>query len=155
MRFHTHKLPSTLILMAVGVLLLSACQSASKPKGSLTDAEVKQLVEMKRQSDPFQRSQKDFGLSAKPAGGGKIAVTIVNRTQQSVKVSPEQFAVILPPSKDLQHPMPGSLKSFPSAEIAPGDQASGTLQFESIARSAEPRLVYKHPDFAPAMAPIE
>jgi hypothetical protein len=145
-------------LLIVGCNRMGAKPAAEKPpamRGTLTAPEVEQQMEELKKKDPVLSSQADVELSVRWLVPGTAQVTIMNKTQKQLKITPENFKIYFPPNKALISPLPTSVKSFPILNLNPGEQASGQLMFPKAPPERACRLAFSHAACQPAMANFE
>lgn len=150
------------VLWLVATCLAGGCahqENATKEKKPVLDkplsqAEMDAMIKQKAVSDPFLRSQVDFGLVAHLAAPDHVQATVTNKTDQPVVVGPRCFGLIVPGRREKIDSGGASLKLFPVAKVLAGAQASGELVFPVSPIPAGARLVFYVPGRAPAMAQI-
>lgn len=138
--------------------LASGCarQQPAVSAKPLSQAELDAMIKQKATTDPFLRSQVDFGLDAYQPAPDRVQVTLTNKTKAVVVVGPRCFGLIIPGRREVVKADAQSVKHFPTTKVHPGEQASGELLFTPGQIPPGSRLVFVAPERQgqPAMAPI-
>lgn len=149
---------AALCAAAIALTALTGCQSASaekKTSSTLTEAEMQEYVEMKKEQDPVLRSQKDFEMTARLTPEGRVSVTITNKKKKAIVVGPKFLAFLDKKNHAIRPVSETEGVLFPILELEPGGSVTGEIKIPDEVNPRRCNVVFNLPGAAPAMARIE
>jgi hypothetical protein len=150
------KLTLLATLIILNIFILEGCKTHSSNSitndPSLPEKGQEPIQVFQGRSEDFTqpiRFEKNLGLHAK-GSGPVLIISMQNQGQESIKIIPQNFALITGPYKetDFIRITPGSadLSEFAPLLLSPGDQGTRRLSMTAVSNVSGTRLVFRHPE---------